>query len=788
VFSAGFQLPLFVAGEIFKDVLQQPPAVYLAVDRSGMRGTDADTAAVGVVADQSALLASFIQGQRQQALISGLPNWSKQLDTSNMMVRYVSQQGTERIEIIVRPTYEPKKPTNGRVIDIVSDFRAWPYAGAQTFDDPPHIWTAFVNAGNFAEMQSMYDPAFAPADDHGGEPLLAPVVSDDVHNLLPKGYIGRDNALAPATANGLAKPLWLTDIAGGKAYDEKLEGKQYWEVELMRLPDAVPDGYTVTFPDAVDDGSRRQGLTFDSRPQSYKRIFDKDLNTFFNPVIGLAPAYFLNGEDPPPPDAPPPTGNPANSTTNDAYYIHKIGGLDPDETKPRSIAMIRSSTKPGDLVNTGWNRTIYELHNVYKVLSTTSDFTTRWYILYAYDHTFPVTVGVNSDLTTDVPGATLPVPMPTKLWHPFDMVANGDYVYIVDGVQEVRMGPPVRVTLTPDPFLAPITGPPPGLGWPHTPGKDRLLERFSWGGGNWYCIGKVGDTEQAFKLYEGALTPGSLDLRLGVVSELYPRLDRLFDPVSGLFYDYDTGYISGEITVWPDTLLTIQRLPDTDGLDPDDYINVVVPAPSLGSVNTGPITKTAGFHYAQTFPGIFGDMIAYDDDSGAAYVAVPRHAPDGRSDSTGQSAPVIKGRLDRITEGRLKPSHGHPAPFPNHNDDIPTGSGPLPGYDTGVNLGVLKVGGRVMIATDTKTRKVWFGYDGVFYGQNGPLTAKQLADGEGFACLMDVAPGIDPATGKAYTPDYRAAAWYRYGPTWLRMHLGPSVMFQPPGFELLGVK
>jgi hypothetical protein len=96
------------------------------------------------------------------------------------------------------------------------------------------------------------------------------------------------------------------------------------------------------------------------------------------------------------------------------------------------------------------------------------------------------------------------------------------------------------------------------------------------------------------------------------------------------------------------------------------------------------------------------------------------------------------------------------------------------GVWTGVDLDELKQGGVVMMATDTQSRKVWFGVNGSWKGPNGG-SANPAAD-VGHACLMD---------GVAGARNYFPGASIRLGPTRLRFIFErKDFNFTPPdGFD-----
>lgn len=171
--------------------------------------------------------------------------------------------------------------------------------------------------------------------------------------------------------------------------------------------------------------------------------------------------------------------------------------------------------------------------------------------------------------------------------------------------------------------------------------------------------------------------------------------------------------------------------------------------------------------YPDSDPALYGDLIFSEVVADVYHenVGVPWDAGEGRH------CPVMKGRADNLTQYR-KPADG-PFPVELMEDAFPYENGFGTTIDTGVDLGSLKVGDRIMWLTDTETRKVWIGINNVWKGADGAAVTKDdIAEGKGYVTLLDVEPDQEP--------DYYPAASFRYGPTWVRLHLGHSCLYSPP--------
>ena len=254
------------------------------------------------------------------------------------------------------------------------------------------------------------------------------------------------------------------------------------------------------------------------------------------------------------------------------------------------------------------------------------------------------------------------------------------------------------------------------------------------------------------------------------------EIDGYANPVSGL-----TSYTNGSWFGWHQTLgiadYVFQSIGVVGGPMYDVTTNPFYPGESdpdlRAQIPGSTLIRRDHYHTTQDYENVlYGDFCVYDDDTEDTRIMVPL-------DQEGNHAPVIKGRADFLIAYRIGIPPGVRADEPSFiREDFAGGSGDFAGsgtgFDTGVNLPALAVGDRVMIATDTESRKVWFGKNGTWYGLEGALDMNNpQAFEEGYVTVMDVEDGVDG-------PEYYPAATVKYGTTHVRLHLGATCRYQPP--------
>jgi hypothetical protein len=690
VFNANHYNPWYKNGEFYDQFTALPVRVITNIEASdgwwASYGDTAQSVAQALVDQQAATLHSFVELRRQQYALSPLTYANDRIDLPGVSARYQNNTGHEYIYLTVRPEAAANPRSldittgGGLTIDIVKSFDFWPWPGSQKFGDPnPYL--------QGLQGVTIYDPVFAPTNDKGGKPALAALgagvqpTPKDLWSYIDKKWTPSWWATSsdyspvesydPQLNSGYVEQLWLKNVAVGKAYSTALSGKQYWEVEVRRLPDAVPDTITQTYegmepaywPSVTNPIFKQDEKYGSTRTQHL--LFPQELNTFLSPVIGLVPAHFLDGETLP---AKPETENPnapVDSNTDQLYFMHKVIGLDPDVRKPRSIGAVRTSTLRGTETSSEWLRGYVSVDLGPEYANYVTDRNPRYYIFPADEYNAPF------------PYET---PDPTAMFTP-------------DG----SLGPPLTGSL--------------------------IIKGLAGGSEIYECASNR--QRVAVPRSGGPVgTTGFIEWPAG----------------SGVFWDY-VGAVGGLAIGAPGSSITATQ---------NRYQTI-----KHENIAYGDFTHLGRFDYET----------AGTDYTNQWQIWCPE-------DKVGKAMPVIKGRGDYLPARRSEVG----TDFDNVSAD---GNTPLPGYDTGVDLGELVVGDRIMIATDTASRKVWFGKNGQWVGPDGG--AANPEKGDGYACLMDL-------DTEQKTVQYHAAVSARYGPTWVRMHLGIGLVYSPPkGFGALGL-
>lgn len=134
--------------------------------------------------------------------------------------------------------------------------------------------------------------------------------------------------------------------------------------------------------------------------------------------------------------------------------------------------------------------------------------------------------------------------------------------------------------------------------------------------------------------------------------------------------------------------------------------------------------------------------------------------------ATGEHFQAILGRPDLMTS--IQPMQTTPIDTPDQFGNI------WNACYSGVDLGAINKNDTIMVATDTKTREVWFGKNGKWYDKSGETKKQPGQKDFPGALLMD---------GDEKTKYYPACS-FRLGPTKLRMKfVGVQKFFPPGGFE-----
>lgn len=682
-FRTGFQLPAIKGTDLWPEEIQAPPVnrIYVNAEDYAKAPEQLTDAVIATVRESAGKISQFFNAMRQQAQLSDTQQTRKRHAVDGVEMDYQNNQGTEVFTLFVTP---PPPAPGGRepvtldmeipmdeVLDVRVDFTYWPFPGAQAYGNPPEDW---VRGGNYV---AFYDPIY----EH--ESIVNPLIADPVYvdqtqfdttdhrrNIWYTAFTWRGTGAdrTPLNIGGFDETMLLREQVGKTGiYPELLTGKQYWEVEIVALPSGVPEGYTYTaLADLPAYGNVNDSILQRSEDGVVTVRYPSALNTFFSPAIGIAPKYFKD-----------------LSFNKQTRMSTSMLGLDPDLTKPRSIAGVRTSNTRGDI-----SITTFHYGGIYVDITISSGYYAspgRYYVcdLNAVDDR--------------VSGEPLP----------------SDRSWSV-GTKNYRDGTVFQVIQNNGSVARDAGGPVNGNEIIGSLPEEALIYDGAWFG--WYSTG--------------------------------PLVDYTWQAI---------GQIGGPMHARS----TFPFYPGTS--DPD--LRPEIPGSTL--------VRVEHYHTTQTFPNVlYGDFVTYDAGLDTERVMVPL-------DTEGVNFPVLKGRGDFLGFYRDNIPAEEPAydaVAGTRGDDWKVNGGS--GVDTGVNLGEIAVGDRIMIATDVTNRKIWFGRNGVWYRPDGgEVTAKQIADGEGYTTLMDIEPGKD-------NPEYYPAATVKYGASHVRMHFGSTCRYTPPGGHL----
>lgn len=370
MYRPGFQLPAFFGTELFPKEMQSPPVSRITVgaqldrwDNETLKNLMEEARLT--VRDNAADITTFFNGQRQNAHLAGLPQYRKTKILGNLYLDYIFANGTESVSIYVKPESggqeEARRPREREILmdgilDVETEFGYWPFPGAQAFGNPPERWTRGTSTVAF------YDPFYE--HDSIENPLIAADGSasevDDLRlNVWYTKFSWRAEGsedYTPANRQGFDEVLLLRKVSDdpvGKTgiWPEMLSGKVYWEVEILELPEAVPESYTyIGIPDVPAYGNSSDSPLQYSIDGVVTVKYPPELNTFFNPVIGVVPKYMKD-----------------LSFDKKTRMSSSMIGLDPRLSEPRSIGAVRTSSVMGDV-----NTTAFVEGGIYVDISTTS--------------------------------------------------------------------------------------------------------------------------------------------------------------------------------------------------------------------------------------------------------------------------------------------------------------------------------------------------------------------------------------------------------------------------------
>jgi hypothetical protein len=707
-----------------------------------------------IVSTRSAEITQFMLGQRQNYLAGSAPVYRGHLDLPQLRVMYDAAFGQEIITLTVVPANVINK---GRELatfgffDIDVPFTGWPIAGFTNITD-----TQFPNDSY------LYDPFFTPTVPTADNPDI-PAMADPaqggtgIFNVFlhseggagagyydlewldangPSGFV-TDPDKGTFNKNGVPSNWWTAGVGGSGICVTALDGLQYWEIKILKLPTNVPDTQTFHAKNGDDD---QQSWT--QTPEEYlsegtiMEFFPPTLNTFFSPCIGLVTQEYL---DP-------------RWKKNTVAYGGVIG-LDPDP-KPmaRTIGMTRLSTLVGPVESGDYIPDSYRVDKPFKLKfvpigggalgGSWEDDT----ILMDDD----IFLNIGRGLARSPQGKPLtqfPDPYPWGLENivvqgttiknlSSDGSTDGQYIYCMWAIGPGTVNGPLNI------------------------GDVYNTRPFAEDGDNTVVLGPF-DQNGPMQNDEVILFP----LTLG--EACFVCCGQVGGPVWGKEAQ-SPGWITNEVELinnesvaplWTWQIDAVQSH-DAFGFPVTEYVAIQTENSFLtyldkktGEVyhlNGGTVMYQPGQNKVNnSFEELFGDLgYGYSDNKTTTY------------------SPIYKGRLDCL------PVNASPA------DDSPISNIGQNGVWSGIDLGPLAVDDVIMMATDTHSRKVWYGKNGRWHDQDGP-SKKQPGD-KNFPCAM--------LMDGDHSVKYYPAASFRLGPTHMRMYFGVVQKYQPPpGFSSYGV-
>ena len=822
VFKPGIQTQL-KEGNL--QTLNMPSATMIRVEASPTWFQDNPTAAVqrlvdAIVFSRYGDLAQFVASSRQMRELGGMTGQRTFRNWDDLRADFSYNFGVEMLLITVLPQNirvggQPKV-TVGNTFDIKWNFIAFPYPGMTQGNGTLVPATLQYNG-----VQYVYDPGFSPSAPGptsrtdaatGVIKCAAPVMPPDLDKMLIS-VIGSGTETAAQKAEellssqiksrvtptidqttldtsdkfvGYTPDLYTVNLGASAVVTTPLSGLQYWEVQIVALPRGhVPDPFNVPLPivhETGDDGGVVSGSEWDgtlttSPIETYGAngtdwVWDATLDTFLTPAIGVCPGYFLPDDQlPGSATAKPKLFNDYGRLLGMDQAMDVVAGKLYD--RARSVYVVAVSMNNAAVITHAWQQGY-------------------WY-----------TTGVASD---------------------------GSYVA------------PTHVET--DSFVA--EPPPGGTAWPNV-NKNYLTNKVANSGGIYQGasgvsgeVGVVGgmitqilqDTQLADCFGGKPYTTISSTTTYG--SPIAPETPTsIYSPAkgppagsSGVAFVSTSAWVPGGVVATLSGGETHQYFTQTNtwGTNPPNtyfewsgQLWRCIAIDGSVDVQHASITTTYTYHHTPgaylspvTNACVFGEL-------GELYQPLPPvdpnwadsgHAgPQPLTDTfwtslytSGYHTPAFIGRMDSVYHAQYYEGDGSDSSI--FNLSTYTGGGAPPavntGCYTGVDLGPLVNGDTVMVATDATKGYIWFGKNGQWYGQDGPLSP--TSDGPQFgtkwAAVMDGAtksafpittlPGAwDRATAQ---PQYFPCASYRLGPGEVKIVFDAGALkYQPPsGFKVYG--
>jgi hypothetical protein len=759
MFRPTIQNPLSVGGEPSQNVINAPCTVSHTIAASPLwfqnnPGDNAARAAEVIVNYYAPSIWQMLAAARQSRELAGHTGDRVTHRWPGLMAELTFNFGQEALRLVVTPENvrvdRPSGIQTGQKIDVIQDFVAFPYPGStQSNGQPPRD-----SIKQYEGPLYVFDPGFSPSgpgpttqvDSTGIKRSAAPELPPDLN------YAGSD---LPPLANdtyikvfprkdpdytvpyGYREADWCKNVGGSGVLTTALTGLQYWEVEVVEIPRRrVPDTIFVPWSETMAD--LQAELTYESygAPQDPKTgAWQGQLYSSITTDVGSAGTTYTW------------------PTQLDTFFTPAIG-VCPGYFLPDDLVSPASTTEPPSLFQ-DFGRVLG-----LDPLMDPSGPTTK---LARSVYTMPVSTA------KDMPTASTRV--------------SGYWQYKYEG------------TVDPDgasvgTMLVPLWG---GL---LDQGTHFVTEE---------AVGYtmlIGPESTYYGPYSTRTPPGSdISWVAGTPSMAENTVYSSFDTATGQYVGE-----SGP----PDGLTPIYSAADWRGINwlshggdgdawQEQYVNVistwrlehVVPAR-----NTITPQATA-----------YGDWVAQLSSSGYASFDAWIAASSDKWKTISQPgtySPVVVGRWDALYNGSAGTSMSNNATATDDGSNVKIdgsqsfsgGKMGMVGSYTGVDLGVIEVGDVLMIAANSETGYVWFGRNGVWYGQDGPLDSS--SEGPAFktkwaaimdGCTKSANPVASSGPWDAGTapPQYFPCVSWHMGRLHLRFIIGGDFKYGPPsGFTAYG--
>ena len=749
-------------------------------------------------------LAQFIAGSRQMR--GDLMGQRTARDWGELRADFSYNQGQEVLHLIVRPekTYTPtggRELVVGGVFDVVVQFTGFPlpsmgsnggsgWGTAYQYNNPMYPFDAAFSPNDPGETSvtdttlkvvKCENPTTTPDLLASSNPtgILLELVAVNPHEMsrYAERYATYSNIVMPlafvsgvgnegmgdgfggtggSNVYGVPQSDQCDGVAGTAILTQPLNGKQYWEVEIITLPSGkVPSAseYT-TWPQGCD--------------------------AFCTPLIGVCPQYYLPNDLR--------NADPKSAPQKFQSYMRPLGCdpfIDPNGPKNLLARSIYMSRIARDVVTVAsptfyswipgqWYITPSPNGSGVGVIAVTGIDITGWYATLAawngQGDTPSPAAGNQAGLASDNPFVTVPgwgtgtatnIPPQTLRTTPTNMrysigttIAGNDVVYVI-----VSIGVDTGATVD-----LPV----------------RIPYWVAWGP-------SVGPTSAGIM----EIAYGS-DVGLNDGGVCYANV---------MAYSVGSEFVSSSPTAGA---LGSAYVFSNNGPFRINYVRGIKIIASPAVYNSG----------------IYGDILPFMVSTSSLSSPAPppwtsdlTQVPQSvvNQYQPGYYAPVFIGRADELATQTVTANATSVAPKIGDGSSLPLdGSLAQPpqvmgniGQMTGVDLGDLNVGDVIMVATDAATGYIWFGKNGSWYGPpasdtdvSAPLAVSDgPAHGTKWTAIMDgfskSATPVTPPPGNTdptqEPPMYYPAVGWHVGPMEVKIHYGAGMKYSPPsGFMVYG--